>query len=485
MSDCSVQNIPAVQANVGEVNPQYRLNYHLMGERGWINDPNGFIFYDGKFHLFYQHNPYDSVWGPMHWGHAVSADLVSWEYLPIALTPDMPYDKDGCFSGSAIEKDGKLYLIYTGHVTKPSEGGIDFVQQQCVAVSNDAITFHKLAQNPVVRTEDIPNLASKRDFRDPKVNFINGEYFMVLGSNDGAGRGQALLYTSADLIHWRFRNILAKSDGTLGDNWECPDLFPSGNSFVFMVSPQNVDPDVYQNTNTSVCMVGDLDVENGTFISKYACRMDYGFDFYAPQSTVDSNGRRIVVAWMNAWGSENPTHTLRHGWAGAMTLPREVVIRRGSICFQPISEIEQYRRNPFTMRAFELEGTVSLPVGGDSYELVLSLEPKDAAEVGLKLRVGDGEETLIYYVSNESTVVFDRNQSGIGPKGVARAPVKLDNGSLTLRVFVDRCSVEVFLGEGETVMTGLIYPSEQSTGIESFAKGTAFVRDLRKWDLKI
>jgi beta-fructofuranosidase len=162
--------------------PDFRLNYHLMAEYGWMNDPNGFIEYEGQYHLFYQHYPYASKWGPMHWGHAVSRDLIRWEYLPVALAPDEAYDSGGCFSGSAIEKDGKLYLMYTGHVVIVPE--VDYIQTQAIAVSEDGVHFTKSPHNPVIGIEQIPEQSSKKDFRDPKVFERGGRYYVVLGSND-------------------------------------------------------------------------------------------------------------------------------------------------------------------------------------------------------------------------------------------------------------------------------------------------------------
>ncbi len=472
-----------ISENKALVNSQYRLKYHLMGEMGWINDPNGFVFFNGEYHLFYQHYPYDSVWGPMHWGHATSKDLITWEYQPIALAPDMPYDKDGCFSGSAIEKDGKLYLLYTGHVVNQLVKGNVVVQQQCVAVSDDAIKFNKILENPVLQTVDIPEDSNKSDFRDPKVTKIGNEYFMVIGSNDGKGNGQVLLYTSHDLVKWSFRNVLAKSDGNLGANWECPDLFPLQNKFILIISPQEVDPKKYLNSNTSLCLVGDFNSISGTFHKQQEVRMDYGFDFYAPQSMEDELGRRIIIGWMNTWGNENPTQTHKHGWAGSMTLPREMIIKNDKLLFKPVKEIEHYRHNEYTMEFTDIQEEVTLPISGESYELILDIEPGGADEVGLKVRVGDDEETLLYYIPSEETFLFDRNKSGIGPKGIAHANVKMNKGRLSLRIFVDRSSVEVFIGDGEVVMTGQIFPSSDSTGIALFSKGTAILHSFQKWDL--
>ena len=266
-----------------------------------MNDPNGFVQYKGQYHMFYQHFPYKSVWGPMHWGHAVSRDLISWTYLPVALAPDQTYDKDGCFSGSAMEKDGRLYLMYTGHIITGPDKDNNYIQKQNMAVSSDGVVFEKLADNPVIDNSQIPEGASLKDFRDPKVFERDGSYYVVLGSNDGKGNGQILLYRSEDLIHWTFVNVMAQSDGTLGDNWECPDLFALGGRDVLLMSPQRVPAqgDDYRNLHSTTYMLGELDTVSGKFHYDAYLPVDYGFDFYAPQTTRDDQGRRIMIGWMD------------------------------------------------------------------------------------------------------------------------------------------------------------------------------------------
>ncbi len=483
MSDLRVKADKYISENRAKLNDTYRLKFHLMGEVGWINDPNGFVQFQDQYHMFYQHYPYDAVWGPMYWGHAVSRDLVKWDYLPIALAPDQTYDRDGCFSGSGIEKDGRLYLFYTGHVN-PGHGEVfDVVQQQCMALSEDGVIFEKYPENPVVRTDEIPIKASRQDFRDPKVVKIGDKFFMTIGSHDDEGHGQALLYVSDDLVHWQFKNVLAKSDGMLGNNWECPDLFLLNGRPVLVVSPQNVDPKQFFNSNTSLYLLGELDVEEGVFATSSFDRLDFGFDFYAPQSMVDDAGRRVVVGWMNTWGNPNPTHENGHGWAGALTFPREIVQVGERLHFRPVQEIERYRHNEYVLPDMTLSGDYRLDATGDCYELHVIAHVRSADEFSIKLRVGKEEKTVLTYRPQEERFDFDRNAAGIGPKGVASTSVKAHDGVLDCRVLVDKCSVEVFLNDGEKAMTGLIYPDESSLGIELFAVGEVRIESLHKWDI--
>ncbi|TYP71082.1 glycoside hydrolase family 32 protein [Paenibacillus methanolicus] len=465
--------------------PDYRLNYHLMAEFGWMNDPNGFVHHDGQYHLFYQHYPYKPVWGPMHWGHAVSRDLIKWEYLPVALAPDTEFDRGGCFSGSAVSKDGKLYLMYTGHVVTGPDKDRDYKQSQGIAVSEDGVTFEKHARNPVIGYDQIPEWASQKDFRDPKVFERNGRYYVLLGSNDGAGNGLVLVYRSDDLMNWTFIGELARSDGQFGDNWECPDLFELGGKDVFMLSPQRMPAqgEQYRNLHSTMAVIGAFDSKTGRFEMEQHAQVDHGFDFYAPQSMMDEKGRRIVIGWMDMWETDMPTQNGHH-WAGAMSLPREAVRHENRIIYRPVTELENYRCNAYTEADIWLDGERELPVGGDCYELEVVFEAVQAEQFGLKLRVGDGEETVLTYRSDDQLFRFNRDRSGIGPGGERRAMTRLVEGKLGLRIFVDKSSVEVFVGDGEIVMTGRIYPGAASTGLRLFSTGSCRVASLRKWDIE-
>ncbi|MGG4215693.1 glycoside hydrolase family 32 protein [Paenibacillus sp. FSL L8-0638] len=466
--------------------PDYRLNYHLMAEFGWMNDPNGFIQYSGQYHLFYQHYPYKSVWGPMHWGHAVSRDLMKWDYLPVALAPDGEFDQDGCFSGSAIEQDGKLVLMYTGHVVTGPDKDQDYKQSQGIAVSEDGVTFEKWEGNPVIGYDAVPDTISRKDFRDPKVFRHEDQYYVVLGSNDAQGNGLVLLYRSEDLKSWTYVNVLAVSDGRFGDNWECPDLFPLGGRHVFMLSPQRMPAqgEAYRNLHSTMYGIGDFNAEAGTFTAEQYAQVDHGFDFYAPQSTLDDKGRRIVIGWMDMWESEMPTQQGHH-WAGAMSLPREAVIDHDRLLFRPLEEVENYRCNLFEQRDILLTGEQIMETFGDSYELkaVFEFEASNTNEFGLKLRVGDEEETVLSYRPDDGLFRFNRERAGIGPGGERRVPLNLNEGRLELRIFVDKSSVEIFIGDGEYVLTGRVYPGAESTGIRAFASGKCTMASFQKWDI--
>ena len=220
-----------------------RPAFHVTPAVGWMNDPNGFSVYKGEYHLFYQYHPYDIVWGPMHWAHLKSKDLIRWERLPVALAPDTPYDDFGCFSGSAVElPDGRHMLMYTGVRRVPTpEGGLQEVQTQCIAFG-DGVNYEKYDQNPVLDAKDIPPDGSSIDFRDPKIWEENGTYYAVIGNRAGDGSGAILLYRSQDGLKWELERVLERCHNQYGRMWECPDFFPLDGKQVLFTSPQDMTP---------------------------------------------------------------------------------------------------------------------------------------------------------------------------------------------------------------------------------------------------
>lgn len=298
-----------------------RLLHHFEPEKGWMNDPNGLCWFQGKYHAFFQHYPFAPKWGIMHWGHAVSEDLVNWEELPIALFPDKPYeDEGGCFSGSALEKDGKLYLMYTS-VSK-AQG-----QTQSIAVSEDGVHFEKWAENPAI--SQCPLDPENKDFRDPKMFPFQNEYRMVCGAAQG-DVGAVLLYRSEDLLHWEYLGKIFESD-RFGKVPECPDLFPLGEHWVLMFSRMD--------NQTAQFVVGDFDGKTFTPISFQ--QPELGPDFYAPQSFLDAKGRRIVIGWLYSWIKKVPEGAER---SGALSIPRELSLRDGKLLSFPVAEAQSLLR---------------------------------------------------------------------------------------------------------------------------------------------
>ena len=464
-------SVAAALGAPGDVDP-WRPLWHFTPPAGWMNDPNGLAHFRGEYHLFYQYHPFGTDWGPMHWGHAVSADLVRWRHLPIALAPSPGGpDAGGCFSGSAVDVGGVLSLVYTGHGPE---------QVQCLATSPDGRIFTKHPGNPVLASP--PEGFPPEHFRDPKVWRAEGRWWMVAGSKRD-GRGAALLYESADLRRWSFKAVAAESDGTLGTMWECPDLFTLGDRHVLVVSPEGLD------RRKALVFVGRLDYGTGRLSIESRHVADHGFDYYAPQSFEDAAGRRVVIGWMDSWGSK-AWPTKAWGWAGAMTVPRQLSLSKdGTPVWAPVAEIETLRRDPATIPAGEIGPDLRVvdAIRGDSLDLEVEIDPGPASEVALLLRrSADGrQETRLTYDRARASLAIDRERSGAGDGGVHEAPLPLAAGeTLRLRVLLDRSSVEVFAQDGRVVLTDRVYPDPTSVGVALEARGgRARLASLRSWRL--
>ena len=471
-----------IAENITSVNPRYRNTYHAMPPIGWMNDPNGFHYAFGKYQLFYQFHPYSSAWGPMHWGHYTSGDLIKWELAPTALAPDTPYDKDGCFSGSAIVKDGLLYLMYTSVA--------DGKQTQALARSSDGVRFEKL--NRVIGSDMLPADCSQADFRDPKVFARNGNYYAIVGSRNADGAGQLLLYASADLTDWRFVGTVWKDHRTNGI-YECPDLAVIDGTDVLITSPQGIATDGWRHENQhgNLYMTGRLNTDTGAFERNLEDEIDSGFDFYAPQTLTAPDGRVIMIAWMQMWDRTMPTQA--HGWAGSMTLPRELSLKDGKLYQAPVCEIEKYRQNPVTAEDEIINGELTVPgAEGTKSELVFTLDLGTAERAGIKVYCGEEHETRIYYDRASGLVYFDRSDMGTRISGGANEAnasvrsVRTDpvGNRLQFRIFLDVSSCEVFLNGGERTMTGNVYSAPDDTGVRFYAEGgSARLVSLEKYDI--
>lgn len=457
-----------IKENKGRIDPVYRQDYHLMAPIGWINDPNGFVYYKGEYHLFYQYYPYDSIWGPMHWGHAKSKDLLHWEDLPVALAPSEEYDIDGCFSGSAIEKDGKLYLMYTGHYERE---GIKR-EVQCMAVSEDGIHFEKFLENPVISEQHIEGVAAIDDFRDPKIVEHNGLYYSVVASKTAEQRGQILLFQSDDLVHWQFTSILLKGEKEQGIMWECPDLFHLDGKDVLLISPIEMEKkeNSYENINSTVAFIGEVDWSTGRFTVDNHHEIDFGLDFYAPQTCFDEQGKRIMVAWMQMWGRNMPTNELGHLWAGTMTLPRELHVVDQQVIQQPINTIYKLITDKKRIKKEKLENSSIELDNIEAKQFYIELSGTLTQTENLAIKVLRTNESAVELIYEPATGYLSISRDSFGfkitgieteqlTKRTTRVPL-IDN-SLLLEVFRDTSSIEVF-ANGVATMSMNFYEKEQS-----------------------
>jgi fructan beta-fructosidase len=475
----------------------YRNAYHYSPRENWMNDPNGMVYFKGEYHLFYQHHPMGTTWGPMHWGHAVSKDLVSWEELPIALAPD---EHGTIFSGSAVvdwnnssgffDQEPGLVAIFTHH--DDSTGANQIVQCQSLAYSKDnGRTWTKYEGNPVLRHDTYV------DFRDPKVFWHepSSQWVMIVAC------GQTIcLYRSSNLKEWAFASEFGEGLGFHDGVWECPDLFPlaaedSEARWVMLVSIGD-DPAYVEGSRTQY-FIGDFD--GMTFMPDERSRgeirwLDYGRDNYAGVSWSDipaADGRRLFIGWMSNWKYANLTPT--DGWRGAMTLVRELKLEtlegEVTVTQQPIREMEAYRTGVLSLHDIAVdEAAVRLAdVRQESCEILVRFDA--AFSLGFKVRVSSGQETVVGWDAKTNEVYVDRTRSGLADfhkdfSGKHLASLRVTGALLQLRIFVDRSSVELFADRGQAVITDLIYPDPASTGITVFADDDRkVIKSLHIYDL--
>ncbi|CAH0719694.1 unnamed protein product, partial [Brenthis ino] len=421
-----------------DINPRWRPLYHLAPPVGWMNDPNGFSYHNGKYHMFYQFYPYDSVWGPMHWGHFSSPDLVNWTALPTALLPE----EEQCFSGSAISDGNTLTLMYTGHVITNVEP--NYEQSQYLAYSDDEINFYKYEGNPVL--PESPN--GSPDFRDPKVWKYGEDYYVIIGSKTLDNRGRVLLYKSKDMKNWEFLSVLGESNGELGYMWECPDFFELDGKFILLMSPQGIQPqgDRFKNVHQTGYIIGSFNYDTNEFIPEVSFQeIDFGHDYYAAQTT-EANGKRYIVAWFAMWEVPHPEDV--DGWAGTLTIARELSLVDNRILQKPVEDFVNLREHV----AFDGEFRPNeVQEFGKAVELLIDSDLSQKVDLLLDGVEGGGSVWLRWDPETRKVVV-DRGSGDV--RQVEWSPI----GSQSWRVFLDASSLELFCGEGEVVFSSRVYP---------------------------
>ncbi len=472
--------------------------YHFTPPKNFINDPNGLVFLDGEYHLFYQHNPEGDRWGHMSWGHAVSRDLVRWEHLPIALR-----EESGImiFSGSAVfdSKNSSglgrpdappMVAIYTGDGHKK--------QTQNIASSLDrGRTWTKFAGNPVL---DL----NSNGFRDPKV-FWHAPTSRWIMATVMADERKVRLWGSKDLKGWDRLSDFGPA-GSVKGVWECPELFEAPIEGTKGESRWVLKVDVNDGApfggSGGQYFVGTFDGNEfraeGRAPDAPALWIENGKDFYASQIWNDAPGESgpVWLAWMNNWQYANEIPTAP--WRGAMTVPRRVALRKTDdglrIVQSPVESVRRLRGRHATIDARPIpSGEVALAesgIKGSAIEIIAELEPGHAETFGLKVRQGDGEETVIGFDRRAGEVFVDRTKSGqvgFSPHFAGRHATKMaiGDGPVRLHVLVDATSVEVFTDGGQIVLTEQIFPKPGSQGVSLFATGgAAQLRSLEAWELR-
>ncbi|MBW9154171.1 glycoside hydrolase family 32 protein [Clostridium estertheticum] len=457
----------------------YKPQYHFMPDKNWMNDPNGPIYYKGKYHLFYQYNPNDYHWGTMHWGHAISEDLIQWKHLPIALSPSNELGETHCFSGcTVINNDGLPTIFYTsiGENERDAKNGA----QQWMAVSHDdMLTWEKCDSNPVLKL-NIHGEMDIKEWRDPFVWKENEVWYMVLGGGYKE-KGCVLIYNSFDLKNWKFLNKMYEDPDF--KFLECPNMLKFGEKYVLVYSPSDI----------VRYHVGTLN-EDFTFTSEYEGILDNsGWEgFYAPNTLIDRIGRKIMWGWMTE-GSRGEFDGA-NGWSGAQSIPRVLTLdSHNSLKMEPLPEYEMLR---YDEKSYEntviFKNKMIFEKRGRALEIELEIKINGDEDFSLNVLESHNEEekTTIRYDAVAGEIFVDRSNSSNSEKvhkTILKSSLKKENGQLlTIRVFVDYSIIEVF-ADSEICLSTRIYPileSSENVSLELNKGNKLNIQKLNLWRMK-
>ncbi|MCC9167721.1 glycoside hydrolase family 32 protein [Pontibacter harenae] len=478
------------------LNEIHRPQFHFTPRAKWMNDPNGMVYHNGEYHLFYQHNPDSTVWGPMHWGHAVSKDMVHWEHLPIALYPD---SLGTIFSGSAVvdigntsglgsEENPAMVAIYTYHNAEAERAGRNDFQTQGLAFSLDnGRTWEKYKKNPVMENPGI------RDFRDPKVSWYEAgkKWIMTLAVSDHIS-----FYSSKNLLDWQHESDFGKGIGAHGGVWECPDLFKmpvegtNQEKWVLLVS---INPGGPNGGSATQYFVGEFDGKSFTLDKEFLADqntsstepaeenkdgvwLDYGRDNYAGvtwANVPEQDGRRLFMGWMSNWDYANQVPT--ENWRSAMTIARTLTLENTAaglrVASKPVKELQNIFDKKISLKDTTVTNELLLSEQFTTFDLKLSLEPVgQQTDFAIELSNDVNQKVLIGYDATKGQYYIDRTSSGANNfsenfAGIQYAPRISTATGFDLRLLVDVASVELFADGGKTAMTAIFFPDEKFTKV--------------------
>ncbi|KAA1036570.1 glycoside hydrolase family 32 protein [Macrococcus equipercicus] len=455
----------------------WRQHFHIQPPTGLLNDPNGFVYYKGEYHLFYQWFPLGAVHGVKYWYHLTSHDLVTFKAHGAALAPDTTFDSHGVYSGSAIVVDEQLHVVYTGNHRTADWERIPY-QLVAVLTSQDFVK----REQPIIKG---PHTGYTEHFRDPKVWFDNGSYFAVIGAQRLDQTGTIVVYRSPDFKDWEFVSELKTDYTDFGYMWECPDYFELDGHDVILFCPQGVEADgeQYKNIHQSGYLLGTLDKETFQMTHGDFIELDHGFDFYAPQTTLAEDGRRLLIGWMGLPDTAYPTDA--YNWANCLTIPRELTVEDGRLRQRPLKEWQKRRGTVETAEGYAMKHNIKLhPYEGNCYELLVDIIENESTEFYIELRVSKKESTLLSYNQRERRFTLDRSESGqLAGDEDTRRSVVLEHDLRHIQVFMDESSIEIFLNHGERVMTARIFPAGDARGIRTSTESGQVYFKFTKYQL--
>lgn len=449
---------------------KFRLSYHLMPPVGWLNDPNGLCELNGTYHIYYQYSPTD-VYGKLkHWGHYSTKDFINFKSEPMAIFADNELDKSGAYSGSTFIKDNKMHVFYTGNVKE--EGDHDYIKSgrqhnTIYLTSEDGINFSE--KKCLMKNVDYPSDVSCH-VRDPKVYEKNGLYYMVLGARTLGDIGCILVYESNDLINWKYINRIQTKE-KFGYMWECPDVFDLDNKTILITCPQGIEQEgiKYENIYENGYFFMDNIVEN-TKLSEFN-ELDDGFDFYAPQTFEDEKNRRILIGWMGLPDIPYTNEvTVKENWQHALTIPRVLCISNNKLYQKPIEELKNLRKSK---KIYDLNKVRSIITENNVYELNINLKEKiNCFKMNLR------SDVELFFENNIFTLKLGKSGYGRDERHIYIDFLQ------NLQIYSDTSSLEIFINNGEKVMTTRVYDDNSKIEIKYNINGKVELYNLNSYSYK-
>ncbi len=446
----AARQLQKLQACAQPVDCEYRPKWHISSPQGHMQDPTGFIYHQGQYHLFHLWSPEPGRAEGCCWAHRSSTDLVNWQWQPVALTPSDWFDSHGVYSGHALSQGEQLMLFYTGNVRIDERR--DRHTTQCVATSTDGINFTK--QGPVV--SELPPGVTPH-CRDPKVIHHNDRWLMLLGAQREDEVGRLAIYQSQDLKSWSFLALCGDELGDFGYMWECPDYFLLNGQGFMVFCPQGIQSSSQYHTviHRNGIAKAQLDENNKIFLSGFQT-LDHGFDFYAPQSLQTPDGRRVMTAWMGL-PDEVDHPSCDNGWIHQLTTFRELSYVNGKLLQTPIKELHKLRRESIHVP----EDASSFDLHSKSFELQVDMA------WGSTLRLHQSPQGYCEIRLNKATctLFLDRSKTLIREGDSVRELTLPDCESVQLQILSDNSSLEIFINNGEAVMSARIFTDKEATQI--------------------
>ncbi|MGR5063605.1 glycoside hydrolase family 32 protein [Photobacterium sp. DNB22_13_2] len=458
---------------------QYRPIWHIAPPQGLLNDPNGFTFHNGECHLFYQLYPFDCVHKDKYWAHVTSTDLVNWYHQPMALCPSDWFDSHGVFSGHAVSTKEELMLFYTGNVRVGEQR--DRITTQCLATSTDGINFTK--HGPVI--DSLPPSVTPH-CRDPKLVKNGDHWLMLLGvqqeTKNGELLGRLAIYRSEDLRQWEFVSLAGDEMNDFGYMWECPDLFELNGQLVGIICPQGIDTksEFHNIPHHNGYFKATLNSNDQLGLSDFQT-LDFGFDFYAPQTTEAPDGRRLMIGWMGLPDEINQP-SVEDKWVHQLTCLRELSWQNGKIYQLPARELHQLRGEKYSITLEGRNETSSLNLGNKSFELQTTLSWPASGQTTLRVMDNGSEYSDIILDADKQQIRLDRTNAQPTDGETIRELPWPNKQDVELQLLADNSSLELFINQGEFVMTARVFTAADATAIRLLSDETVCI-DVEAWRL--